>query len=210
MPLHLRPLFHPGKFLFLGDYVDRGMSSLECVAYLFGLKVRVCDMGGPAWITHMSHLSPFPLFGLQVRVVHHWLARLDTPASSHIQARQFLQLLYPNKIFLLRGNHETRDVNGWEDHYKEKSFLFQCKMRFGEAKGEYIWEECNRVFDRLPLSAVIDHEIFCIHGGIPRPVAEHETEVQAIMSVPKVRRWPAWKRRRAPVQASQPLLVSTL
>eukprot|EP00981_Chlorochromonas_danica_P001277 scaffold268_cov210-Ochromonas_danica.AAC.72 len=122
-----------GHFLFLGDIVDRGMSCLECVAYLFGLK-----------------------------------------------------LLYPHKISLLRGNHETRDVNGWESHYKEKSFLYQCKDRFGIMTGEMVWEECNLAFDRLPLSAIIDHEIFCIHGGIPRPVPEHSSEIQAIMSLPRV------------------------
>jgi diadenosine tetraphosphatase ApaH/serine/threonine PP2A family protein phosphatase len=76
-------------------------------------------------------------------------------------------------------------VNGWEEHYQEKSFLFQCKERFGADVGEEVWEECNQSFDRLPLAGVIDHEIFCIHGGFPRPVpSHHKTEIQAILAIP--------------------------
>mmetsp|Transcript_1228 Transcript_1228/g.4131 ORF Transcript_1228/g.4131 Transcript_1228/m.4131 type:complete len:769 (+) Transcript_1228:313-2619(+) len=104
-----------GNLVFLGDYVDRGMSSLEVVAYLFALKV-----------------------------------------------------LEPTKVWLLRGNHETRDVNGWKDHYEERSFLWQCEYRFGGPKGRRVWDAVNMAFDRLPLAAVIDDDIFCVHGGIPR------------------------------------------
>jgi hypothetical protein len=122
-----------GHFLFLGDYVDRGLNCLECIAYLFGLK-----------------------------------------------------LLYPKKMFMLRGNHETRDVNGWEDHYGDRSFLYQCKDRFGVELGELVWEEVNAAFDRLPLAAVIDRDIFCIHGGIPRIIEGTKNELEAIESVPHV------------------------
>lgn len=54
----------------------------------------------------------------------------------------------------------TIQVNGWEQHYGDKSFLYQCKDRFGADRGEQVWEECNLAFDRLPLAAIIDHEIF--------------------------------------------------
>lgn len=30
---------------------------------------------------------------------------------------------------MLRGNHELRDVNGWIEHYGERSFLWQCQVR---------------------------------------------------------------------------------
>ncbi len=59
-------------------------------------------------------------------------------------------------------------------------------IRFGEIVGEEIWEECNRVFDRLPLAAVIDHDIFCVHGGIPRPLKGSNSRIQDILSVPAV------------------------
>lgn len=122
-----------GNFLFLGDYVDRGLSCLETVAYLLAMKICL-----------------------------------------------------PHKVFLLRGNHETRDVNGWEEHYGERAFIWQCRGRFGDDVGYRIWEACNQVFDRLPLAAVIDQDIFCVHGGIPRPISRDTTRIQDILTVTKV------------------------
>lgn len=122
-----------GNFLFLGDYVDRGLNCLECVAYLLAMKYQL-----------------------------------------------------PNKVFLLRGNHETRDVNGWEEHYGERAFIYQCRHRFGDDIGYRLWEACNQVFDRMPLAAVIDQDIFCVHGGIPRPISPSTTRIQDILTVPKV------------------------
>ena len=52
--------------------------------------------------------------------------------------------------------------------------------------GESVWEEINQCFDRLPLAAVIDHDIFCIHGGIPRPVPDQDNAIQAILGMPNV------------------------
>ena len=42
-----------------------------------------------------------------------------------------------------------------------------------------------QVFDRIPLSAVIDQDIFCVHGGIPRAVT-NKSRIQDILCVPKV------------------------
>jgi diadenosine tetraphosphatase ApaH/serine/threonine PP2A family protein phosphatase len=67
---------------------------------------------------------------------------------------------------------ETRDVNGWKEHYGDRSFLYQCERRFGEELGFEVWEAINSAFDRLPLAATIDDEIFCIHGGFPRKPGE--------------------------------------
>lgn len=80
------------------------------------------------------------------------------------------KVLNPHKIQMLRGNHETRAVNGAMEHYKEGSFVWQCLNRFGKRVGQCLWENINKVFDRMPLAATIDGDVFCVHGGIPRPV----------------------------------------
>lgn len=51
-----------------------------------------------------------------------------------------------------------------------------------------MWEAVNQVFDRLPLAAVIDNDIFCVHGGLPRPTnpSDVATRVEDLLAVPRV------------------------
>jgi protein phosphatase len=79
-----------------------------------------------------------------------------------------LKVLAPNKVTLLRGNHEDTLVNGDLNLYRETSFRYQCRHLFGDLLGEEVWSRCNRVFSFLPLTANIDNKIFCTHGGLPR------------------------------------------
>ncbi|KAJ0182165.1 hypothetical protein K1T71_002887 [Dendrolimus kikuchii] len=73
------------------------------------------------------------------------------------------KLQRPTGVFLVRGNHETRDIQ------KMFSFYNECVAKYGEAEGSRIWNAINSVFDVLPLAAVVDDKVFCCHGGIPPP-----------------------------------------
>jgi len=126
--------FVPARFLFLGDYVDRGLHSIETLAFVLSLKVR-----------------------------------------------------YPDKIFLLRGNHECSEINGDEELYMSGSFKSQCKLTYGMRDGEELWNAFNRCFDMMPLAAVIDDKVFCVHAGIPRYIARNPdcNILETIASIPR-------------------------
>ncbi|KAH3743470.1 serine/threonine-protein phosphatase [Pelomyxa schiedti] len=79
-----------------------------------------------------------------------------------------LKVRYPDKVFLLRGNHETTEVNYDFPHYGEGCFLAQCVMAYGQEAGAQLAVKFNTFFDHLPLAAVIDNKVFCVHGGLPR------------------------------------------
>lgn len=130
------PVCINNNYLFLGDYVDRGDFSIECVLYLFSMK-----------------------------------------------------LLAPNRFFLLRGNHEVAAIQ------RQYTFSRECEIKFGPL-GRQLWKGFNKVFDLMPLAAVIDSSIFCAHGGIPRTVSDVKQlakEIPTPLDNPEIQCPSAWE-----------------
>jgi diadenosine tetraphosphatase ApaH/serine/threonine PP2A family protein phosphatase len=101
-----RILHHFGptaSYLFLGDYVDRGEFSIECITLLLTLAVK-----------------------------------------------------FPDQVFMLRGNHEFADV------CTQYGFRNDVLNEYSE----HLFSAFMDAFAYLPLAAVVNKTIFCVHGGI--------------------------------------------
>jgi len=66
------------------------------------------------------------------------------------------KIKYPNNMFLLRGNHECASINRIYGFYDE------CKRRYNIK----LWKTFTDCFNCLPVAAIVESTIFCMHGGL--------------------------------------------
>ncbi|XP_024450322.1 serine/threonine-protein phosphatase BSL1 isoform X1 [Populus trichocarpa] len=75
-----------------------------------------------------------------------------------------LKIENPENVHLIRGNHEAADINALF------GFRIECIERMGESDGIWAWTRFNQLFNCLPLAALIEKKIICMHGGIGRSI----------------------------------------
>ena len=65
---------------------------------------------------------------------------------------------YPESVFLLRGNHECESIT------KIYGFYDECQKRYNIG----LWKKFEEAFNMLPVAALIDDKILCMHGGLSK------------------------------------------
>lgn len=83
-----------------------------------------------------------------------------------------LKVRYPDRMTLIRGNHESRQITASYGFYDE------CMRKYGTS---VVWRTCCDVFDYLSLAALVGGPggVFCVHGGLS-PKIKKINEIRSI------------------------------
>uniref|UniRef100_A0AC35FXT8 Serine/threonine-protein phosphatase n=1 Tax=Panagrolaimus sp. PS1159 TaxID=55785 RepID=A0AC35FXT8_9BILA len=88
-----------------------------------------------------------------------------------------LKIRYKKRVTILRGNHESRQITQVYGFYDE------CLRKYGNAK---VWNYFTDLFDYFPLTALVESQIFCLHGGLSPSIdtLDHIRSLERIQEVP--------------------------
>jgi len=88
-----------------------------------------------------------------------------------------LKVRYPDRITILRGNHESRQITQVYGFYDE------CLRKYGNTS---VWTIFTSLFDYLPLTAVIEDQLLCMHGGLSPSIdtIDHVKALDRFQEVP--------------------------
>lgn len=78
----------------------------------------------------------------------------------------YYKKIMPNRIILIRGNHEDPIIN--------RQFGFYDEVRIKFQNNKLLYRLYNQAFSQLPLAAITWNKIFCVHAGIPEGLEEIE------------------------------------
>lgn len=88
-----------------------------------------------------------------------------------------LKVRFRHRITILRGNHESRQITQVYGFYDE------CLRKYGNAN---VWKYFTDLFDYLPLTALIEDQVFCLHGGLSPSIdtLDHIRALDRVQEVP--------------------------
>ena len=132
------------KVLFLGDYVDRGNFSLECITILFAFKVLYPDS---IYLIRGNHEfdSICSQYGFKDEIINYSLPQKQLSLVEYPEMFESLEDCKNSQIDSYIANHKNRNC------YTYTETLYNA---FIEA------------FSYLPIGAIINKTTFCVHGGL--------------------------------------------
>lgn len=102
-----------------------------------------------------------------------------------------LKIKYPDNVFLLRGSHEDETINRYMGFGDE----CQTKLKENIDDPNSFFKRSNKIFEKLPLAALVDDSILCVHSGIGTTLASIE-EIAAIQRPLKISHDPSNKTEK--------------